>query len=189
MKTLLQKSFTRRCPRCNSLHVCRSSRKTLIENVGLRFALLRPYRCESCGDRYYGFALQRRAALPGASSRTRELPGHRPVLVYGCGRDNEPFSEEASIRMMNSSGAVVWIQSPVEPGQKLVVFGSDSEDGRKCRVSYVADESAAGKRMVGVVFTRAETRPLAVRPATGESLSAASQPATVRVLKRKALAS
>lgn len=189
MKTLLHKSFTRHCPRCNSVHVCRSSRKTLIENVGLRFALLRPFRCESCGDRYYGFALQRRAALPGASSRTRELPRLRPVLVYGCGRDNEPFSEEASMRMMNSSGAVVWIQSPVEPGQKLVVFSTDSEEDRKCRVSYVADESAAGKRMVGVVFTRAETRPFTAHPSTTESESTASQHATVHVLNRKALAS
>jgi hypothetical protein len=178
MKALLQKSFTRRCPRCDSLHVCRVPRKTLIENFGLRIVLLRPYRCEDCGDRYYGFALQKRAAAPAVGTARRGLSRLEPVLVYGCGRDNQPFNEEGSMRVVNASGAVVWTAARVEPGQKLLVMSPDSDEDRKCQVAYVAEEFA-GQRMVGVIFTRPV--PVPCEPA--------SKPAPIHGLPRKALAS
>ena len=48
------------CPQCKSLSIHRSRRRGLFENLGARLMLLRPYRCWSCGYRYYGYLFLRK---------------------------------------------------------------------------------------------------------------------------------
>ena len=49
----------RRCPECHSEQVRLSTHVSTAEKF-LMLVLLRPYRCESCDLRYYGFLFSRR---------------------------------------------------------------------------------------------------------------------------------
>jgi len=51
------------CPSCRSFDVRRSHRRSLLEVVLLPLFLMRPFRCEDCGNRHYNLAWTR--ALPG----------------------------------------------------------------------------------------------------------------------------
>jgi len=59
----------RRCPKCNSLAVRRSHRRGLHEQIILRILLQRPFRCQDCEQRHYGFVLAR-SAHAGPSRRS-----------------------------------------------------------------------------------------------------------------------
>jgi hypothetical protein len=43
------------CPRCRSYDVHRSRRRGFIERFLLPLVLKRPYRCDGCNSRYYGY--------------------------------------------------------------------------------------------------------------------------------------
>jgi hypothetical protein len=47
------------CPKCGSAKIRRSVRKGLKEGLILRLALMAPYRCLDCGNKYFGFSLVR----------------------------------------------------------------------------------------------------------------------------------
>jgi hypothetical protein len=51
---------TRCCPICKSKDVRRSMRRGKLESLVLPFLLLRPFRCESCDHRYYGWFFSKR---------------------------------------------------------------------------------------------------------------------------------
>lgn len=57
---------THRCPYCRSHSVRRSRRRGFGEGAILRALFLRPYRCQSCSRRHYGFAFLLK--YPGARS-------------------------------------------------------------------------------------------------------------------------
>jgi hypothetical protein len=57
------------CPACRSFDVRRSHRRSLLEVVILPIFLMRPFRCEDCGQRHYNLVWTR--ALPGG---TTEIP-------------------------------------------------------------------------------------------------------------------
>ena len=147
MKSMVYELLLPRCPRCDSLQVRRSKRKNLVEAVAMRLALVRPYRCENCGDRYYGFSWRRRADRPTRASGNGERPRNLTVIVYGRGKDREPFREESSMRIVDAYSALLWIRAAVEPGQDLLLFGRSKEEGQKCRIAFVTDG------MAGVVFS------------------------------------
>jgi hypothetical protein len=48
------------CPVCKSKNVARSMRRGALESLVLPLLLLRPFRCQSCDNRYYGLFLSRR---------------------------------------------------------------------------------------------------------------------------------
>ncbi len=48
------------CPICKSKNVARSTRRGALEFLVLPLFLLRPFRCLSCGNRYYGLFLSKR---------------------------------------------------------------------------------------------------------------------------------
>ncbi len=50
------------CPDCNSFRVHRSKRRGLFEWVVLPLLLLRPFRCEDCDRRHYGFVFSGRSS-------------------------------------------------------------------------------------------------------------------------------
>jgi predicted Zn-ribbon and HTH transcriptional regulator len=50
----------RRCPICNSKNVARSRRRGVLDFLVLPLLLLRPFRCQSCDNRYYGLFLSKR---------------------------------------------------------------------------------------------------------------------------------
>jgi len=48
-----------RCLRCGSSHLRRSHRKNAVERFLLPLLLIRPYRCQECKLRQYGFGFHR----------------------------------------------------------------------------------------------------------------------------------
>jgi hypothetical protein len=48
------------CPSCKSKNVARSMRRGALDFLVLPLFLLRPYRCLSCDNRYYGWFLSKR---------------------------------------------------------------------------------------------------------------------------------
>ena len=54
--------LSRECPHCGSLAVRRSARKDLFEVLVLPLLLLRPFRCEDCDRRHYGFVFSGRSS-------------------------------------------------------------------------------------------------------------------------------
>jgi len=52
--------LVRRCPICQSHNVARSMRRGALDYLVVPLLLLRPYRCLSCDNRYYGWILSRR---------------------------------------------------------------------------------------------------------------------------------
>jgi len=60
------------CPRCRSYDVHRSRRRGFVERYLLPLILKRPYRCDGCNSRYYGYAFSQplspsRPRVPAAS--------------------------------------------------------------------------------------------------------------------------
>ena len=59
---MLLLSRKRYCPECHSRDIRRSTRRGLFESLVLPLVLLRPYRCERCDARVYGFVFAARVA-------------------------------------------------------------------------------------------------------------------------------
>ncbi len=51
---------TRCCPICKSRNVARAMRRGALDFLVLPLLLLRPFRCLSCDNRYYGLFLSKR---------------------------------------------------------------------------------------------------------------------------------
>jgi hypothetical protein len=142
---------SRQCPKCAGVEVRRSPRKGFFELVVLSSISVRPFRCQGCANRFYGFR------LPGRvwSSEDRDLgPNSQTiltVLVYGYGVDEEPFREEATVRLVSMQSAVLSLAAKVEPGQKLLLLDPTSDEEQRCRVAFV-NEQPGGGNIVGIQF-------------------------------------
>ena len=53
------------CPSCGSQRVYRSRRRGVAERMLFRLLLVRPYRCESCDVRFYGYRKRFEVHLAG----------------------------------------------------------------------------------------------------------------------------
>ena len=73
------------CPKCHSLSVRRSKRRSLIEYLAA-LLLHRPYRCRGCGHRYLEYVPAQRLETPTLAAPIYE------------GESTEPFEEEIAAR-------------------------------------------------------------------------------------------
>src|SRR5882762_7277912 len=142
----------RRCPTCSSIHVRRSSRRNSFEVALLPFLLARPFRCENCGNRFYGLALRRRVPPTPCGKPMSDLPQDLPVLVYGRRKDEEPFREETKVHLLNLRGGLITLATSVEPGQQLILMNVATEEDQRCRVASVG-ERHLGRSMIGIQFS------------------------------------
>jgi len=100
----------------------------------LPFLLVRPFRCESRGNRFYGLALQTRVSVLSDRKAIPDLAQDLPVLVYGRGDDEEPFQEEPNVRRLNFRGGLIALATRVPPGQNLILINLATEDHQRCSV-------------------------------------------------------
>ncbi len=150
---LLQWVRDRRCPCCGGAEVRYSARKNSFEVALLPFLLARPYRCESCGNRFYGLALQKKVSVVRAAKAIPDLIQDLPVLVYGRGDDEEPFREETNVRRLNFRGGLITLGTRVSPGQQLILINLATEEDQQCRVAFVGEQHL-GRNMIGIQFSR-----------------------------------
>jgi len=150
---LLHRVTDRRCPSCGCVEVRRSARKNSFEAALLPFLLTRPFRCENCGNRFYGLAFRRRAPARDDAKPMSDLPQDYPVLAYGRGEDEEPFQEETNVRVLNLRGGLITLATRVEPGQHLVLINLATEEDQPCRVAFVGEQHL-GRNIIGIQFCR-----------------------------------
>jgi hypothetical protein len=143
----------RRCPSCGGVEVRRSARKNSFEVAVLPFLLARPFRCENCGNRFYGLAFRRRIPAPHDAHPMSNLPQDLPVLVYGRRKDEEPFQEETNVRVLNLRAGLITLATKVEPGQHLILINVATEEDQRCRVAFVG-ELHLGRNMIGLHFSQ-----------------------------------
>ncbi len=67
------------CPRCRSYDVHRSRRRGFVERILLPLILKRPYRCDGCNSRYFGYTFARPLPAPANSGTNAD-----------AGKDNRP---------------------------------------------------------------------------------------------------
>src|SRR5712664_206089 len=128
------------------------ARKNSFEVVLLPFLLGRPFRCESCGNRFYGLALQEELRSCGLRRGSRTWYRTCPVLVYGRGEDEEPFQEETNVRWLNFRGGLVTLATKVAPGQQLILINPATEEDQRCRVAFIGEQHR-GRNMIGIQFS------------------------------------
>ncbi len=143
----------RRCPTCSSIEVRRSPRRNSFEVALLPFLLARPFRCENCGNRFYGLAFRRRVPAPHYAMPMSDLPQDLPVLVYGRRKDEEPFREETNVHLLNLRGGLITLATSVEPGQQLILMNAVADQDQRCRVAFVGEQHF-GRSMIGIQFNR-----------------------------------
>jgi len=148
---LLHRVTQRRCPSCGCAEVRRSARKNSFEAALLPFLLTRPFRCEKCGNRFYGLAFRRRAPAPDEAKPMSDWPQDYPALVYGRGEDEEPFQEETTVRVLNLRGGLITLATRVEPGQHLVLMNLATDEDQGCRVAFVGEQHL-GRNIIGIRF-------------------------------------
>jgi hypothetical protein len=148
---LLHWALDRRCPACSSVEIRGSSRRTFFEAALQPFLFVRPFRCESCGNRFYGPAFLRRVPARDHAQLAFDLPLDLPVLVYGRRKDEEPFWEETTARLLSPREAVITLTTTVEPGQPLVLINLVTEQDQACHVAFVAEKDL-GQNIIGIQF-------------------------------------
>jgi hypothetical protein len=90
--------------------------------------------------------------LDDAGDVPDDLPQDLPVMVYGRGRDEEPFREETNVHLLNLRGGLITLATTVEPGQQLILTNLVTEQDQACHIAFVA-EKHLGRSMIGVQFS------------------------------------
>jgi hypothetical protein len=90
------------------------------------------------------------------AGKSQERSGQRlflrvPVLLYGWVRSRGAFHEETQTQMVNPSGALVLLHTPVEIGETFFVVNKATGKEQECRVAYVAPGEKGGLR-AGIAF-------------------------------------
>jgi hypothetical protein len=128
-----------RCPNCSGVDLRRSPRRGFVELVLLSSVGIRPFRCQSCATRFYGFRLRGHSSASRYGNRGPGLQEDLLVLVYGYGTDHQPFQEETSVRFISEHQGMINLAARVEPDQELVLLNDDSDEEQRCRVISVRD--------------------------------------------------
>ncbi len=63
----------RLCPKCRGHNVHRSRRQGFVERFLLPLTLHRPFRCEHCNTRYYGYAYSTPVRVAGPAQPEAEV--------------------------------------------------------------------------------------------------------------------
>ncbi len=67
-----------------------------------------------------------------------------PLFVYGYGADGNPFYEHAQTIATNPRGGLISMNTPVEPGQRLIITNKENECSQECVVEFLGARLARG---------------------------------------------
>lgn len=85
--------------------------------------------------------------------RSKRLPLHVHVHVYGRTPTNNPFRDVTRTISVDAHGARLALSADVKKGQSLLLVHSLTQEERECRVVHVGPEKN-GSRRIGVEFVR-----------------------------------
>ena len=67
-----------------------------------------------------------------------------PLFVYGYGPDGDPFYEHAHTIATNERGGLISMNTPVQPGQRLLITNKENECSQECVVEFLGARLARG---------------------------------------------
>ncbi|HTW23368.1 MAG TPA: PilZ domain-containing protein [Candidatus Baltobacteraceae bacterium] len=76
-----------------------------------------------------------------------------PIRVNGKTITNENFDEMTRTLVVNAHGALISLQAPVSPNQRITITNKATNHASECRVVHVGTQ-AAGKLQVGIEFVK-----------------------------------
>jgi hypothetical protein len=80
--------------------------------------------------------------------RSERFEVRLPVLVYGYQTDEEPFSENATVRQMSPHGGLLALATGVQVGQELLLETQGAQHLRQsCRVARVGSSDGLTKEV------------------------------------------
>lgn len=92
-----------------------------------------------------------KAAQQTAQRSSKRLSLRIPVLAYGWVKSHGSFHEETTTLVVNASGALLTLLTPVEVGETLFLVNKATHVEQECRVAYV-HRTPGGSVQVGVAF-------------------------------------
>jgi len=111
--------------------VRRSARKNFFEAALLPFFLTRPFRCESCGNRFCGLAFRRRLPPSDYATPMADIPQAYRFWSTDAGKDEEPFREETNLHLLSLRGGLITLGTSVQPGQQLILMNVATEEDQR----------------------------------------------------------
>lgn len=91
------------------------------------------------------------AGLKTGQRRSKRLPLHLPVLVYGRTRGRDFFKEETATVLVNAHGGLIALNGRVRPGETISVVNTRTQEEQECLVTYVGMRGLR-KTDVGIAF-------------------------------------
>ena len=85
-----------------------------------------------------------RAEQPGCQPPFGITQMKLPLFVYGCGPDGDPFYEHADTVATNARGGLISMNTPVQPGQRLLITNTENQCSQECVVEFLGPRLARG---------------------------------------------
>ena len=89
--------------------------------------------------------------LDFSSPQTKRISMAIPVFIYGCTEDGDPFQELTRTLVVDVSGGLIELESPVVNGLRVLAVNENTDEDVECRV-VVSKKSNNGKTEVGITF-------------------------------------
>jgi hypothetical protein len=90
-----------------------------------------------------------------------------PVFVYGQKEDGDPFQELTRALVVDVTGGLIELESPVVNGLRLLAVNENTNEDVECSVVY-AQDSYNGKTEVRIAFDKPSPNFWGIRFSSGE---------------------
>jgi len=100
-------------------------------------------------------ARQGRQAVTVEPSRRRSMRVllSVPIRVSGKTISSDDFEEQTRTLVVNAHGALISLEAPVSPNQRVTIINKATNQARECRIVHVGTQ-AAGKLQIGIEFVQ-----------------------------------
>jgi hypothetical protein len=86
-----------------------------------------------------------------SSPQSKRISMAIPVFIYGCKEDANPFRELTRTLVVDVSGGLIELESPVVNGLRVLAVNENTGENVECRV-VCSQRSCNGKAEVGIIF-------------------------------------
>ena len=90
-----------------------------------------------------------------------------PLFVYGRKEDGDPFQELTRALVVDVTGGLIELESPVVNGLRLLAVNENTNEDVECSVVY-AQDSHSGKTEVRIAFDKPSPNFWGIKFSTGE---------------------
>jgi hypothetical protein len=88
-----------------------------------------------------------------SSPQTKKKRIAVPVFIYGCNDDGDPFQERTQTSVVDVSGGLIELESPVVIGLRVLAVNENTDENVECCV-VVSRKTNSGKPEVRIAFDK-----------------------------------